>query len=149
VNGPFNCLDITRWDARWWFLRDARRVGSDVEYRWRGAIADDEMVELAESCGGHCAKGWWDQISPHSLGWVTARSSDGMLVGFVNVAWDGGHHAFLIDTKTRGNWQHQGVGTEVVALAAQHAEAAGCEWLNVDFAADLTRFYPAGAQRRR
>ena len=114
---------------------------SDVEYRWREAIADDEMVELVNSYGGHSVNGWWDQISPHSLGWVTARSSDGMLVGFVNVAWDGGHHAFLVDTKTRGDWQGRGIGTDVVRHAAQHAKAAGCEWLHVDFTADLGCFY--------
>lgn len=31
-----------------------------------------------------------------------------MLVGFVNVAWDGGDHAFLLDTKTRLGHQHRG-----------------------------------------
>jgi hypothetical protein len=33
---------------------------------------------------------------------VAARTSDGLLVGFVNIAWDGGYHAFLLDTRTRG-----------------------------------------------
>jgi len=49
-------------------------------------------------------------------------------VGFVNVVGDGGDHAFLIDTKTRGSFQRRQVGTRVVAFAAQHAKAAGCEW---------------------
>ena len=99
------------------------------------------MVDLVQSHGGRAAAGWWDQVRAHSLGWVTARSTDGKLVGFVNVAWDGGDHAFLIDTKTRGNFQHQGVGTEVVRRAALHARAAGCEWLHVDFEAELAPFY--------
>lgn len=72
---------------------------------------------------------------------MTARASDGRLVGFVNVAWDGGDHAFLVDTKTQGDWQHRGVGTEVVRRAAQHAKAAGCEWLHVDYEPDLAPFY--------
>jgi ribosomal protein S18 acetylase RimI-like enzyme len=72
---------------------------------------------------------------------VTARSSDGTLVGFVNVAWDGGDHAFLIDTRTHGGWQRRGIGTEVVRHAVQHAKAAGCEWLHVDFAPDVAPFY--------
>jgi len=112
-----------------------------VVYTWRGAITDDEMVELVDSHGGRSVQGWWDQIRPHSLGWVAARDPDGVLVGFVNVAWDGGDHAFLIDTKTRGSWQRRGIGTEVVRHAAQHAKAAGCEWLHVDFEPDLARFY--------
>ena len=99
------------------------------------------MVELVESHGGNAVRGWWDRIRPHSLGWVTARDRHGVLVGFVNVASDGGDHAFLIDTKTRGTWQRRGVGTEVVRLAARHAEAAGCEWLHVDFEPELSAFY--------
>src|SRR4051812_44846814 len=99
------------------------------------------MVELVNSHGGRPEAGWWGQIPPHSLGWGTARTSDGTLVGFVNVAWDGGDHAFLLDAKTRGEWQHRGVGTELVGRAARQAKAAGCEWLHVDFEPDLRRFY--------
>jgi ribosomal protein S18 acetylase RimI-like enzyme len=112
-----------------------------VSYQWRGAISDDEMVELVTSHGGRAVAGWWDRIRPHSLGWVTARDPDGLLVGFVNVAWDGGDHAFLIDTKTRGSRQRRGIATEVVRQAARQARAAGCEWLHVDFEAELGPFY--------
>lgn len=113
----------------------------DLVYAWRDLITDDEMVELVRSHGGSSEVGWWAQVWPNSLGWVTARTSDGLLVGFVNVAWDGADHAFLLDTKTRGGWQHRGVGTEVVRRAAQHAKAAGCEWLHVDFEPHLAPFY--------
>ena len=99
------------------------------------------MVELVISHGGRASPGWWDRIRPHSLGWVTARVADGTLVGFVNVAWDGGDHAFLIDTKTRGSWQRRRIGTRLVRFAAQHAKAAGCEWLHADFEAALEAFY--------
>lgn len=113
----------------------------DVEFRWRAPVTDEELVALTESHGGTAVSGWWDQIRPHSLGWVSARLSDGSLVGFVNVAWDGGDHAFLIDTKTRSDHQHRGIGTRVVRLAAQRAKAAGCEWLHVDFGDELRAFY--------
>jgi ribosomal protein S18 acetylase RimI-like enzyme len=98
------------------------------------------MVELVESHGGNAAAGWWDRIRPHSLGWVTARRGDA-LVGFANVAWDGGDHAFLLDPKTRGSEQRQGIGTRLVRLATRHAKEAGCEWLHVDFEAGLAPFY--------
>ena len=111
-----------------------------IDYEWRGELSDAEMVELVESHGGNAAVGWWDRIRPHSLGWVVARK-DGIAVGFVNVAWDGGDHAFLIDTKTRAAEQHRGIGTELVRIATEHAREAGCEWLHVDFAADLAPFY--------
>ncbi len=112
-----------------------------VTYRWRGPVTDAEMVELVHAHGGNVQGGWWDRIRPHSLGWVSASDADGRLVGFVNVAWDGGDHAFVIDTKTHGAHQRQGIGTRVVRFAAQHAKAAGCEWLHVDFDADLAPFY--------
>jgi GNAT superfamily N-acetyltransferase len=116
-------------------------MSDELVYSWRDPISDDEMVELVDSHGGRPEAGWWDHIRPHSLGWVAARTSDGVLVGFVNIAWDGGDHAFLLDTKTRGEWQRRGVGTELVGRAAQHAKAAGCEWLHVDFEPHLRSFY--------
>ncbi|MEO6317839.1 MAG: GNAT family N-acetyltransferase [Acidimicrobiales bacterium] len=112
-----------------------------VSYAWGGAVMDAEMVDLVESHGGAASAGWWDRIRPHSLGWVAARDPDGVLVGFVNVAWDGGDHAFLIDTKTRGTHQRRGIGTELVRHAVTHAKAAGCEWLHVDFEGSLADFY--------
>ncbi|HET6753377.1 MAG TPA: GNAT family N-acetyltransferase [Jiangellaceae bacterium] len=99
------------------------------------------MVDLVESHGGRAEAGWWDQIRVHSLGWVAACDGDGVLVGFVNVAWDGGDRAFLVDTKTLGSCQRRGIGTEVVRRAALHAKAVACEWLPVDFEPDLTPLY--------
>jgi GNAT superfamily N-acetyltransferase len=108
---------------------------------WRGPVSDAELVELTASHGGNAEPGWWDRVRGHSLGWVTARSGEGQLVGFVNVAWDGGGHAFLIDTKTRPSHQRQGLGTAVVQRAVEEARAAGCEWLFVDFEPHLESFY--------
>jgi GNAT superfamily N-acetyltransferase len=112
-----------------------------VDIRWRAAATDQELLTLTESHGGRAVPGWWDRVSPHSLGWVTARDSNGALVGFVNLAWDGGDHAFLLDPKTRPDYQRRGVGTAVVKLAMEGAKAAGCEWLHVDCTRDLGHFY--------
>jgi GNAT superfamily N-acetyltransferase len=98
-------------------------------------------VQLVIAHGGNSEPGWWDRIRPHSLGWITARTPDGRLIGFVNVAWDGCDHAFLLDTKTHPDHQRQGIATEVVRRAAVEAKAAGCEWLHVDFAPHLAAFY--------
>jgi ribosomal protein S18 acetylase RimI-like enzyme len=121
--------------------RTIRDVSQPIEYRWRGPVTDAEMVALVTAHGGRAAPGWWDQIRPHSLGWVTARQPDGALAGFVNVAWDGGDHAFLLDTKVATDNQRQGIATALVGHAARHTKAAGCEWLHVDFEEHLARFY--------
>jgi len=116
-------------------------MSTEVSYSWRGPITDDEMVDLVQSHGGRAEAGWWDRVRPHSVGWISARAADGLLVGFVNVAWDGSDHAFLIDTKTRASHQRQGIATEVVRRATLQAKAAGCEWLHVDFEPHLGPFY--------
>ena len=122
---------------------EAVRGGSadGIVFVWRDSLDEDEMFDLVVSHGGWPEHGWWERLQPHSLGWVTARTVDGTLVGFVNVAWDGGDHAFLLDPKTRGSFQRQGIGRQLVSLAAEHVEAAGCEWLHVDFDPELRPFY--------
>jgi ribosomal protein S18 acetylase RimI-like enzyme len=116
-------------------------MATEIDYEWRGRITDAEMVRLVESYGGNAEEGWWDRIHPHSLGWVVGRVRDGSLAGFVNVAWDGSDHAFLVDTKVRADLQRQGIGQNLVRLATQHARNAGCEWLYVDCTEQLTPFY--------
>lgn len=113
----------------------------DVKIRWRDDVSDRELVDLTRSHGGEAAVGWWDRIREHSLGWVSARRAAGELIGFVNVAWDGGDHAFLIDTKTHPAYQRQGLGKAVVSRAVEEARSAGCEWLFVDYGPELIPFY--------
>jgi GNAT superfamily N-acetyltransferase len=122
-------------------MRTDELTTEELDIDWRRPVTDSELVELTASHGGNAEPGWWDRIRDHSLGWVTARTANGQLVGFVNVAWDGGGHAFLIDTKTRPSHQRQGLGTAVVRRAVEGARAAGCEWLFVDFEPHLGHFY--------
>ena len=109
---------------------------------WRGAFGNDELNALHAECFGHPAldADWWGQVSRFSLGWVCLRRA-GRLVGFVNVAWDGGVHAFLLDTAVTPALQRQGHATRLVAEAVAQARAAGCEWLHVDFDPHLRGFY--------
>ncbi|MEU4778034.1 GNAT family N-acetyltransferase [Micromonospora sp. NPDC023633] len=83
---------------------------------------------------------WAERLERHALTWVGAFDV-GRLVGFVQVCWDGGSHAFLLDTAVDPGWQHRGIGTGLVRAAADDAAAAGCEWLHVDFEAHLEPFY--------
>lgn len=107
------------------------RAVSGVRYEWRGAISDREMVALVESHGGSTEAGWWDRIRPYSLGWVVAREDDDTVVGFVNVAWDGGEHAFLIDTKVPGEHQRRGLArpsSRRQQPTPKPPDASGCMW---------------------
>jgi GNAT superfamily N-acetyltransferase len=112
-----------------------------VSYEWRGPVGNDELSALHTAGFGPPAQehDWQAQLR-HSLGWVCARDAGG-LAAFVNVAWDGASHAFLLDTVVAPRRQHQGVGTRLVAVAAGQAQAAGCAWLHVDFEPALAPFY--------
>jgi ribosomal protein S18 acetylase RimI-like enzyme len=63
------------------------------------------------------------------------------LVGWVNVAWDGAGHAFILDTIVAGTHRRRGIATRLVAAGTAGARDAGCEWLHVDFEDHLTAFY--------
>jgi ribosomal protein S18 acetylase RimI-like enzyme len=114
----------------------------DVHYEWRGSFVNRELNELHAQAFEHAVleDDWRGQVERHSLGWVCAREG-GALVGFVNVAWDGGVHAFLLDTAVAEGATRRGVGTELVRVAVEHSRASGCEWLHVDFDDHLRAFY--------
>ncbi len=114
-----------------------------ISYNWRGPVSNAELNELHGQAFGHpvLADDWQAQLAGHSLGWVSARDPAGVLIGFVNVVWDGGVHAFILDTMVAARSQRQGVGARLVSVAEEQARAAGCEWLHVDFEDHLRPFY--------
>lgn len=85
---------------------------------------------------------WADRLQQHSVSWVGAFHEDS-LIGFVHACWDGGSHAFLLDTVVDPQYQRQGVGYNLVQTLIQRVRAAGCEWLHVDYGPHLDSFYRA------
>jgi GNAT superfamily N-acetyltransferase len=114
----------------------------NISYEWRGPFRNDEVNRLHAEAFEHrlMADDWEGQLRRHSLGWVCARDVGG-LIGFVNVPWDGCVHAFVVDTMVAGRAARRGIGRRLVAIAVEHARAAGCEWLHVDFEDELRPFY--------
>ena len=114
----------------------------NITYEWRGPFTNDEVNALHAEAFQHrlLDEDWVRQVERHSLGWVCARDAGG-LVGFVNVPWDGGVHAFVLDTMVAGRAARRGIGKRLVAIAVEEARAAGCEWLHVDFDDELRPFY--------
>ncbi|KOG86838.1 GNAT family N-acetyltransferase [Streptomyces varsoviensis] len=113
-----------------------------ITYEWRGEV-DNEAIEALHAEGFDHAPtetDWLAQLRGHSLGWVCAWE-EGRLIGFVNVPWDGGVHAFVLDTVVARAGRNRGVGSALVAAAVEGARAAGCEWLHVDFDDGLEPFY--------
>lgn len=90
----------------------------------------------------------WDSNETRAFGPILARSLahvgavDGArLVGFVNVAWDGGIHAFLLDTAVDPDYRRQGIATRLVERASQLSRERGAHWLHVDYEPHLEGFY--------
>jgi GNAT superfamily N-acetyltransferase len=83
---------------------------------------------------------WASRLERHSLTWIGAFSS-GRLVGFVHAAWDGGAHAFVLDTAVHPDFQRLGIGRDLVRTVTAEAFKAGCEWVHVDYEPSLAGFY--------
>ena len=117
-----------------------------ITHAWRGPFANDEVNALHAEAFGHrlLDDDWVGQVERWSLGWVTARDGDA-LVGFVNVPWDGGVHAFVLDTMVAMSARHRGIGVGLVRTAVEACRArGGLEWLHVDHDEELRPFYEVG-----
>ncbi|CUX10321.1 MULTISPECIES: GNAT family N-acetyltransferase [Rhizobium/Agrobacterium group] len=115
---------------------------SEFTTEWRGAFENAEVNALHAECFAHrlLADDWWSQVNRFSLGWVCTRHL-GRLIGFVNIAWDGGVHAFVVDTMVSSAFQRQGIAKALIGEAVNQTKDTACEWLHVDFDPHLRQFY--------
>lgn len=93
---------------------------------WRGLFENGEVNLLHAECFEHrlFEDDWWTQVNRFSLGWVCLRRST-KLIGFVNVAWDGGVHAFVLDTMITTALRRRGLATDLIREATRRAREAG------------------------
>ena len=113
-----------------------------IDYRTNphpDAAALDDFWQRA--WGGPPTPGY-ARVLERSLAHIGAHDGD-RLVGFVNLAWDGGLHAFVLDTAVDPAYRRRGIATELVRRAALEGQAAGVHWLHVDFEPHLEAFYRA------
>jgi GNAT superfamily N-acetyltransferase len=90
----------------------------------------------------------WELTTPRDFKALLARSlvhvaafDCSRLIGFVNVATDGGLHAFLLDTSVLADYRRQGIGWRMVNIAKDLSHQRGAVWLHVDYEPHLGRFY--------
>ncbi|WP_330295308.1 GNAT family N-acetyltransferase [Streptomyces sp. NBC_00503] len=111
-----------------------------MELTAREPLADAELNALfAAAWPGHRDTSF-APVLERSLSWIAARR-EGRLVGYVNVAWDGGVHAFVLDTTVHPDERRRGLGVRLVRAAAEAARGAGAQWLHVDHEPHLGDFY--------
>ena len=119
----------------------------DLQYLVDAPVTSRQLNDLfASSCEGH----EWRDFAPvlgRSLGYICACRGD-ELIGFVNLAWDGGIHAFILDTTVHPNFRRRGVGRRMIKLAVEVARERGVEWVHADFEPHFRGFYYACGFRR-
>ena len=103
-------------------------------------VSNEPMNKLFASAWDGFTKSNFEKTLAHSLAYVCAYSGP-ELVGFVNLAWDGGIHAFLLDTTVHREWQRRGIGRRLVQEATRVAAERGIHWLHVDYEPHLEQFY--------
>ena len=114
--------------------------GLQVEYRLNPAIGNDQLNALFDAAWTNHARSDFAPVLARSLAFVCAYAAN-RLVGFVNLAWDGGVHAFVLDTTVHPDWRRRGIGRQLVRHAVDVAQGRGIEWVHVDFEPELRGFY--------
>jgi GNAT superfamily N-acetyltransferase len=113
-----------------------------VDLRISEPVSDAALNSLfASAWAGHTERSFQSVLSK-SLFYVCAYEN-GRLVGFVNVATDGGQHAFILDTSVHREKRRNGVGKALVRKAIEEASRVGVTWLHVDYEPELLGFYEA------
>jgi GNAT superfamily N-acetyltransferase len=111
-----------------------------ITYAVSPHVSNESMNSLFSAAWGGAGDTDFQPMLAHSLAYICAYDGPA-LVGFVNVAWDGGIHAFLLNTTVDPAWQRRGIGTRLVREAIGVAAERGMEWLHVDYEPHLERFY--------
>jgi predicted N-acetyltransferase YhbS len=112
----------------------------EITYRLSPPVTNETLNGLFGAAWENHQPSDFAPVLSRSLAYVCAYEGE-RLVGFVNLAWDGGVHAFLLDTTVHPNVQRRGIGIELVRAAVDAARARGVEWVHVDYEPHLDAFY--------
>ncbi|AEQ52745.1 GNAT family N-acetyltransferase [Pelagibacterium halotolerans] len=82
----------------------------------------------------------FQSILTRSLTHVGAYLGD-RIIGFANMAWDGGIHGFLVDVCVHPEFRDHGIGQSMVEAALKVARKRGLQKVHVDFEPHLRDFY--------
>jgi ribosomal protein S18 acetylase RimI-like enzyme len=113
---------------------------AELVYRVSPPLTNDELNALSAAAWDDHAWRDFRPVLSRSLAYVCAYRASS-LIGFVNLAWDGGEHAFILDTLVHPEFRRRGVGRELVRRAVVEADGRGVEWVHVDFEPHLQSFY--------
>jgi GNAT superfamily N-acetyltransferase len=111
-----------------------------VEYKISEPVSDVELNELFSASWPKHRDVEFQTVLRSSMAYVCAYHA-GKLIGYVNAAWDGKTHAFILDTTVHPDHRLRGIGKELVVHALEQARIRGVAWVHVDYEPLLRRFY--------
>lgn len=128
--------------------RKERRIQGSVVVRF--AMDDAALFSLHARAFAYRAapppnavESWRTRLERLSLSWVGAFDAN-ELIGFVRACWDGGRHAFLLDTVVAPSHRRRSIGSLLVVGLIGEVKNAGCHWLHVDFELALETVLSSG-----
>jgi ribosomal protein S18 acetylase RimI-like enzyme len=120
-----------------------KKLGDDAReiiYRVNPEVTNEQLNPLFASARENYTDRDFTPVHRNSLCYVCAFHAD-RLVGYVNLAWDGASHGFILDTTVHKDYRHQGIGSHLVKQAVEYAREKKLDWVHVDFEAHLHGFY--------
>lgn len=111
-----------------------------VTYQVSPTITNEELNRLFAAAWPNQTPRDFGPVLSHGLAYICARYGE-HLIGFINLAWDGGLHAFVLDTTVHPDFQERGIGRRLVEGAVKVAREHNIKWLHVDYEPHLAPFY--------
>jgi GNAT superfamily N-acetyltransferase len=113
---------------------------SEISFSANLPVTDNELNTLFAVSWPNFKPRTFQPALKRNLAHICAYHST-LLIGFVNLAWDGGIHAFILDTTVHPDFRLRGIGQELVRRAIEAAREQGVEWVHVDYEPHLQSFY--------
>lgn len=113
-----------------------------IEYRERPPITNVELNALFQSAWPQHVERDFQLVLDRALTYIGAFDGQ-KLIGFANLAWDGGLHGFVLDPTVHPGYRRRGIGRALIYGLARVARASRLQWLHVDYEAHLEPFYRA------
>ena len=113
---------------------------SEVQYKISEPVSDLDLNELfaASWTNHHVVE--FQTVLRSSMAYVCAYQGE-KLIGYINAAWDGRTHAFILDTTVHPDHRRGGIGKALVVHALEQARIRGVAWVHVDYESHLREFY--------
>jgi ribosomal protein S18 acetylase RimI-like enzyme len=116
------------------------RLEHNADLRRNAVVTDEDLNELFSVSWPKHVPSTFRPVLSSSLGYVCAFEG-AKLIGYVNVAWDGRSHAFILDPTVHPMYRRRGIGQRLVLNAIAAAKEHGVVWVHVDFEPHLAEFY--------